>query len=68
MKFSRRANVYTTMLACASGLWLLSYRFGLSWQQIKEFFFISLGLLVLLLAIALPAGFLLWLVNSLRNK
>lgn len=68
MKFSRRANVYMTMVACASGLWLLSYRFGLSWQQVKEFFFISLALLLLLLAIAVPAGFLLWLFNAWRNK
>ena len=60
MKFkigvSKRLNVAVTLVACASGLWLMVNRFGLSVDTLIKIFWVALIFLGFIVLIAAPAG------------
>lgn len=66
--FNKRTNIYVTLLACLSGLWLLVTRFGLSWDEILKYLWVSVVLLLGICALALPFGLLFMWLNARNNR
>jgi len=67
-KFKRRYNVYYTCIACATGLWLLYAKFGLSLNSLLLTGLISILLLIIVIAIAAGLAVLIRKIMDLKDN
>ncbi|WP_370978480.1 hypothetical protein [Agaribacterium sp. ZY112] len=58
-KFNRRHTMYTTLIACAVGLWMMLTRFGLSKEIFLSYLLLTFVFVGGLIAIAALIGFIL---------
>ncbi|SMF40863.1 hypothetical protein SAMN02745866_02649 [Alteromonadaceae bacterium Bs31] len=68
LKIDKRFNLRVTLIACASAIAMMIVRFDYPPEKVAEIALISLGLLVFVLLLAVPAALLLRWINSRHDN